>query len=370
MSWDEDIGAINSSIEAAHRWRAIVDNDAFGVEGVVDGKPVVSFASNDYLGLSTYPDVIAAAAQALTRWGAGSGSARLISGARPIHRQLEDELAAWKHSEAALLLPTGYMTNLAVLSALGTEHVTILSDELNHASIIDGCRLSRAAVIVYPHRDLAAVERELKAAGKAIVVTDAVFSMDGDAADVSALAELCARHDALLVVDEAHAVLEDEPDLGAATVLRVGTLSKTLGSAGGFVAGDRTLIEHLTNRARPFIFTTAGSPADAAAALAALHVLLSSEGAALVARLRHNVERVRPGHRSPIVPIHVGEEQRALELSQQLFERGAWVPAIRPPSVPDGTARLRIGLSAAHQDHHIDLLVGALAEVAGVGPNA
>ena len=374
MTWAEWVAGECDSIAAAGRWRATRDLDAAGPAGLLfdeDGRArsVVSFASNDYLGLSQHPAVVAAAHDALARWGAGAGAARLIVGSRPVHSELEGELAAWKSAERALVFPTGFAANLGVLSTFGGPGVLVCSDELNHASIIDGCRLGRSDVVVYPHRDLATLERTLSAtrAARAVVVTDTVFSMDGDMAPVDGLLEICARHRALLVVDEAHAVLgPDLPPAENVAVLRVGTLSKTLGSLGGFVAGARSFIELLVNRARPFIFTTALSPADAAAALAALRVVRSAEGDYLRALLRTHVARVAPGHPSPIVPIVLGDERRALAASAALLEAGLLVPAIRPPTVAPGTSRLRIALSAAHTEDQIGLLVEALAKVVGV----
>ena len=340
---------------AAGRWRSIADLD--------DG--LVSFASNDYLGLSRHPAVVAAAHAALDRWGAGAGAARLVAGSRPVHSELEAALAEWLREAAALLFPTGYAANLGVLTTFAASpDVWVLSDERNHASIVDGCRLSRAEVCVYRHGDLDHVDHLLRTSpGPTIVVTDTVFSMDGDLAPVAELAERCAARGALLVVDEAHAVLGPEPDLDGVDHLRVGTLSKHLGSTGGFAAGSRAFVDLLVNRARPFIFTTASSPADAAAALAALGVLRSGEGAGLVARLRANVDLVARGHPSPIVPVVVGDEDGAVAASVALRGRGLLVPAIRPPTVPPGTCRLRISLSAAHTGEQVHALLDALESV-------
>jgi 7-keto-8-aminopelargonate synthetase-like enzyme len=240
----------------------------------------------------------------------------------------------------------------------------ICSDELNHASIIDGCRLAAADVAVYRHRDLDHLRALLheRGARRALVVSDTVFSMDGDTADVDALVELCAQEPALLVLDEAHAVLGPTVEAGPhADLLRVGTCSKTLAALGGFVAGPRRYVELVENSARPYIFTTAPTPADSAAALAAVRVVRSPEGEALIARLRANVDRLRPGHPSPILPFMCGEEQRAVEAAATLLEHGILVPAIRPPTVAPGTSRLRVALSAAHTDAQIDRLVAALA---------
>jgi len=368
--WSQWVADQCARIASAGQWRRTRDLDAAGPAGsLIDdsgSRPVISFASNDYLGLTQHSAVIAAAHAALDRWGAGSGAARLIVGSRPIHGELEAELASWKGSERALIFPTGFAANLGVLSTLAGPDVRVCSDELNHASIIDGCRLGRGDVHVYPHRDVDAVDRLLDGTGRAIVVTDTVFSMDGDAAPVHELIEVCMKHGALLVLDEAHAVLGPHVDVpGGADVLRVGTLSKMLGALGGFVAGPQPFIDLLVNRARPFIFTTASTPADSAAALAALRVLRSAEGGALVSRLRGHVDRIAPGHRSPIIPVVLGDERRAMAASAALLERGLLVPAIRPPTVAPGTSRLRIALSAAHTDDQIILLASALRDVVG-----
>ena len=360
-------------IRAAGQWRSVRDMDGPGpllsaVEGAWPG--VVSFASNDYLGLTRHPAVVAAARDAIERWGTGAGSARLVAGARPLHRQLEEALAAWKGDEAAVLFATGYAANLGVLQALGGPGVTVVSDRLNHASIVDGCRLSRSEVVVTPHADAAAVERAVAAApGRVLVVTESVFSMDGDGAPLDDLVALCAHHGALLVVDDAHAVLAPVPaPAGGGAVMRVGTLSKALGSLGGFVAGPRAICDLLVNRARTFVFTTASTPADTAAALAALAVARSSEGDALRARLRAHVERLRPGHPSPILPVFVGDEEQALAASAALLDLRLLVPAIRPPTVAPGTSRLRISLNAAHTTEQIDQLVDGLASLGLGGP--
>lgn len=351
-TWADWVDAECRAVQAAGRWRRVVDLD----EGLVN------FASNDYLGLSQHPAVVAGAHAALDRWGTGAGAARLVAGSRPVHGELEAALAGWKGEEAAVLFPTGYAANLGVLATFASAGATrILSDERNHASIVDGCRLSRAEVCVYRHCDLDQVDDLLRSApGPAVVVSDTVFSMDGDVAPVDALAERCANHGALLVLDEAHAVLGPHPDLDGVDHLRVGTLSKYLGSLGGFVAGPRPFVDLLVNRARPFIFTTASSPADAAAGLAALDVLRSDEGAALLGRLRANLDLVAPGHPSSIVPVVVGDEEAAVSASAALRRRGLLVPAIRPPTVAPGTSRLRISLSAAHTADDVARLLAGL----------
>ncbi|MBO0806709.1 MAG: 8-amino-7-oxononanoate synthase [Actinobacteria bacterium] len=363
MSWDDWALSERAEIVAAGRWRTIRELDGSGPVVHLDGSEVVSFASNDYFGLSRHPTVRSAAHEAIERWGTGAGSARLIVGSRPLHAELERELADWKRAEQALLFPTGFAANLGVLSVVGGPGVTIISDQLNHASIIDGCRLARGPVQIYRHGDVGHVARLLKDAARAVVITDAVFSMDGDLAPIADLARLCAARDALLVIDEAHAALGPEPPPVGTPVLRVGTLSKMLGSAGGFVAGSGPLVDLLINRARPFIFTTAPAPATTAAALAALRVLRSGEGDALRARLAALTGRVWPGHPSPIIPVVLGDESSAAAAARALLARGLLVPAIRPPTVPAGTSRLRVALSAAHSDEQIGRLRQGLAAV-------
>ena len=317
-------------------------------------------------------------------------ASRLVTGSRPVHADLEHEIAEWKGTEAAVCFPTGFAANLGVLSVLGGPGVRVFSDELNHASIIDGCRLSRSDASIYRHRDLADLERMLAsdvrtAGAPALVVTDSVFSMDGDIAPLDELLELCLRHGALLVIDEAHAVLGPHLAMSAlsedarANVVRVGTLSKTLGALGGFVAASRDAVDLLINRARSYIFSTALPPADAAAALAALRMLRSADGDALVRRLASLVGQLSdaglaaPDHPSPIVPVVLGTEQAAMDASARLLDAGLWVPAIRPPTVPAGTSRLRVTLSAAHDDAEVGRLIHALAALptpVSVGANA
>jgi len=370
-TWAARVAARNESLAAQGRWRVPLTFDARGPEGVLtaDDSKVVAFASNDYLGLSAHPAVAAAAHDALDLWGTGAGASRLVTGSRPCHEELEADLARWKGAERATVFPTGFAANLGVLSAFGADDVRICSDELNHASIIDGARLARAETAVYRHGDVDHLAALLDGAtGPTLVVTDVVFSMDGDVAPVTQIAELCRRHGSLLVLDEAHAVLEPDlgPELVEVDVLRVGTLSKTLGALGGFVAGARPFIELLENSARSYIFTTALTPPDAAAALAALRILSTPEGAALRDRLARHVARVAPGHPSPIIPIVLGSDDRAVAAAAALRHHGVWVPAIRPPTVPPGTARLRVTLSAAHTDDHVSLLLDALAHIGPV----
>ena len=370
--WSSWLGGRIATIRDEGRWRSHREFDALGPRGTlrhVDGTrhEVVSFASNDYLGLSHHPATAAAAHEAIERWGTGSGASRLVTGNRPVHEELEQALAAWKGTERAQLFPTGFATNLGVLTTLGTAGVRIVSDELNHASIIDGARLARAEVAVTPHGDLGALERCVAdAPGPVLVAVDTVFSMDGDALDVAPVADICRRHGALLLLDEAHAVLGPNPsaeDLAGVEVIRVGTLSKALGSLGGFAACSRQVGDLLVNSARSAIFTTGLSPADAAAALAAVAIVTGPEGDDRRAMLRRHIDRVRPGHASPIVPIVLGDERRAVAASDALLDRGLLVPAIRPPTVAPGTSRLRVTFSAAHTDDEVTHLLHALDEI-------
>jgi len=382
-AWAEWFDAECRLVDEAGQWRAPRDFDAAGPAGLLtigaNRAPVVSFASNDYLGLSQHPDVKAAAHVAIDRWGTGAGAARLIVGTRPSHGELEAALAAWRGTDAAVLFPTGFAANLGVLTTFGGAGTTICSDERNHASIIDGARLARADVSIYRHADPDDLDRALTHAavtrpgGRTIVATDTVFSMDGDVAPVAALVEICRHHGSLLVLDEAHAVLGPDPTpdddglLDGVDLIRIGTLSKTLGSLGGFAAGTRRAVDLLVNRARSYIFTTAGTPADTAAGLAALTVVRSAEGDALRTHLRGLVERLAPGHPSPIVPIVIGGERDAVAAAQALLDHGLLVPAIRPPTVAPGTSRLRVALSAAHSINQVDQLAVALGRL-GVAP--
>ena len=362
--WDAIAGDALQAVADANQRRAPRDLDGGKPETVLSstGQPVVSFASNDYLGLTQHPAVRAAASAAIDAYGTGSGSARLIVGSRPVHSRLEERIAAWRRTEAAVLFTTGYAANLGVLDTMGRWASVICSDELNHASIIDGCRLALAPTRIYAHRDAAAVDQLLgDADGPGIVVSDSVFSMDGDRAPLADLSSVCAQHGALLILDDAHLVLDHpEPLHPGCRVLRVGTLSKAVGSLGGFVGGPRTFTDLLVNKARSYIFTTATAPAAAAAASAAIDVIESGEGDRLRARLRANIDRVRPGHPSPIIPIIVGDEDRAVATSAALAAEGVLVPAIRPPTVPVGTSRLRVTVSAAHTDDDLKRLAEAL----------
>ena len=356
--WTREALAALQSAGRRRTLRAVRPLDAVTVE--LDGRRLKLFSSNDYLGLSADPTVRAAAAGAAIQDGMGPRGAALVCGFTEAHEALEAGLAELKQSEAALLFPTGYQANLAVLSALGTEGATVFSDALNHASIIDGCRLSRARVEVYAHRDMDDLERRMKATpGRRVVVTDEVFSMEGTLAPLRELAALRDRYGFVLVTDAAHSTLvfgarggglPDATGLADAVDFQVGTLSKAFGTLGGFVACSAMRREWLLNVGRTFIFTTAPPLPIVAAAHAALLAATPQRRALLWAR----VEQM--GARSPIVPFVVGTEADAMALSARLLEAGFHVPAIRPPTVPVGTSRLRVALSAAHCADDVEAL--------------
>jgi 8-amino-7-oxononanoate synthase len=354
MTWTTWVNAQLDALRVAQRWRCAQALDA----------SLISFASNDYLGLSVHPRVRAAAAQALDRFGLGAGASRLVAGTHAIHIELETAIAAWQRCERALVFSSGYAANLAALSTLGSSDVALFSDELNHASIIDGCRLSKAKTHIYRHCDFDHLEDLLRSTpARKLVVSDVVFSMDGDVAPLDELSSLCARHDALLILDEAHAVLQPAGRQLACEVLHVGTLSKALGSQGGWIAGSNALIELLTNTARSFIYSTGLSIPNAAGALAAMKIYTSSEGDILRDVLQRNVHSLQPNHPSPIVPVIFGSEADALTASAHLREHGVFSPAIRPPTVPHGTSRLRITLSASHSEDDMTHLLQALTSL-------
>jgi glycine C-acetyltransferase/8-amino-7-oxononanoate synthase len=358
-------------------------------EVVVDGRRLLHLASNNYLGLATHPEVTAAASDAALHWGAGSGSARLITGGFRLHEELEAALARLKSCPDAVLFSSGYLANLGTISALVDRDDAVFSDALNHASIIDGARLSRAEVAVYEHADAGHLESLLSAwrrsrpRQRALVVTDSVFSMDGDLAPLPDLLEACRRHGAILMVDEAHATGVVGPGgrgavahfaLEGKVPVVMGTLSKALGAAGGFVAGSEALCDFLRNRARSFIFDTATAPPAAAAARAALGVLerdpaRPERARALARRLAGGLAAAGYPVDAPaaaIVPVVVGAPGAALRLSAALLDEGILVTAIRPPSVPPGTARLRATVMATHTDEQLD---GAVEKFAALRRN-
>jgi 8-amino-7-oxononanoate synthase len=355
----------------------------------VDGRVLAAFCSNDYLGLAAHPRVVEALREGAQLYGAGSGASHLVSGHGRAHAQLEERLAEFvaPHLESAraLYLCTGYMANLAVLTTLGAEPDTmIFSEALNHASLIDGARLARAGVTVYPHGDLDALAAQLAAssAPAKIVVTDSVFSMDGSLAPLPGLLALCERHGAWLFVDDAHGfgVLGEHGrgalehfGLRSPNLVYVGTLGKAAGVGGAFIAAHASVIELMIQRARPYIYTTAAPPALAHALLTSLDIIGGDEGRALRAQLAALIARLdrelklerwqRLASSTPIQPVIIGSNDEALRAAAGLHQRGLWVPAIRPPTVAAGTARLRVTLSATHTQEQVAQLAAALNQL-------
>ena len=350
-----------------HRRLRMVESPQ-GPQVLLDGKAVMLLCSNDYLGLADHAQVRCAASDAAMHWGAGAGASRLVSGSMTVHAELERRLAEFKGKPSALLFGSGYLANTGVVSALAGRDEVVLSDELNHASIIDGCRLSRAETFVYRHRDTEHLEWGLRKARDraALIVTDGVFSMDGDVAPLAELAELADRHGCRLMVDEAHATgclgpggrgsvaaagLSDEVDVV------MGTLGKALGSYGAYVCGNRELTEYLVNVCRPFIFSTALPPSVVLGAQRALELIQQRPGR--IERLHANADELRQGLReeglevsdsqTQIVPLVVGDAEAAMALCEGALDRGVFAQAIRPPTVPSGTSRLRMTTMATHR---------------------
>ncbi|MFO0871858.1 MAG: 8-amino-7-oxononanoate synthase [Pirellulales bacterium] len=355
----------------------------------MDGQTYVNFGSNDYLGLAASAEVTAAVRTALDECGWGSGASPLVTGRDSHHARLEAELADFEGTAAALLFPSGFAANVGAVTALAGRGDLILSDAKNHASLIDGCRLSGARIQIYPHGDMEVLEHFLKQAGsfrRRLLVTDSLFSMDGDLAPLDRLAALAERYRAMLLVDEAHATgVLGEQGRGACELFgveeyvtaRVGTLSKALGSSGGFVVGSRSLIDWLANRARSYVFSTAAPGPCAAAGLAALEVVRREPERrrrllAAATELRHLLARdgwQTGASRSQIIPLFIGTPQRTVELAQQLRTRGFWVPGIRPPTVPDGESLLRISLTCEHTLEQREALRAALRSLVTSAPH-
>ncbi|MGE5194365.1 MAG: 8-amino-7-oxononanoate synthase [Deltaproteobacteria bacterium] len=355
----------------------------------VDGRELLNFSSNDYLNLAHDPRVVAAAREALDRAGAGATASALVSGRTPWHVELENRLARFERQAAALLFPSGFAANVGTICALAGKDDTIFSDRLNHASLIDGCRLSHAQVRIYGHDDLAELEgglRKCPASGRRLIVTDSVFSMDGDLAPLPELCDLAERFRAILMVDEAHATgVLGERGRGVAELqgveervtVRVGTLSKAVGALGGFVAGSQPLVDWLWNRARPQIYSTALPPAVCAAARAAIDIieaeperrryLLQLAGEFRRKLIEAGFATVRNGV-GPIVPILLETPDRAMHAARQLEQEGFLAAAIRPPTVPPGTSRLRFTLTSEHKPADVEALVGALQRAGGYFP--
>ncbi|MGH7846794.1 MAG: 8-amino-7-oxononanoate synthase [Candidatus Binatia bacterium] len=350
---------------------------------IVDGREVLNFCSNNYLGLANHPALRAAAKEAIDRYGCGSGASRLISGNMELHERLEERIARLKGTEGALLFNSGYQANTGLLSCLAGAGDTIFSDALNHASIIDGCRLTHARVVVYPHFDLNRLEDELRrsAAGKKLIVTETIFSMNGDEAPLSEIVELAERFDAHVMVDEAHATGVCGPNgagvvaklgFGERVFVQMGTLGKALGGFGAYVAGSRALRELMINRCRTFIFTTSLPPSVLATSIAAIELLEKEPQRRLA--LWHNCRALRDGlkkvgfnlgdSQSQIQPVMIGDARECMALSARLFEKGVYCQGIRPPTVPAGTSRLRVTVMATHTHEHLRRALRAFEEVA------
>jgi len=363
-----------------YRQRPLLESPQ-GPEVVVDGQRLLAFCSNDYLGLANHPEVIAAWQAGAERWGVGGGASHLVIGHSAPHHAVEEALAELTGRPRALLFSTGYMANLGAITALVGQGDTVLQDRLNHASLLDGGLLSGARFSRYLHNDAASLANRLgKATGNTLVVTDGVFSMDGDLADLPALAAVARASGAWLMVDDAHGLgtlgaqgggIVEHFGLGVDDVpVLIGTLGKACGTAGAFVAGSEDLIEALVQFARPYIYTTSQPPALACATLKSLELLRRESWrrehlAALIRQFRQGAEQIGlqlMDSPTPIQPILIGDSAQALKLSRLLRERGLLVTAIRPPTVPAGSARLRVTLSAAHSEAQVQLLLNALAE--------
>jgi 8-amino-7-oxononanoate synthase len=348
----------------------------------LDGQEVLNLSSNNYLGLANHPAIRAAAKEAIDRYACGSGASRLISGNMTLHLELEESIAKLKGAEAALVFNSGFQANLGLLSTLVGEGDVIFSDALNHASIIDGCRLSRAEALIYPHCDLDRLESDLKRTqknSKKLIVTETVFSMDGDIAPVREIADLAARHGAVVMVDEAHATgvfgpngggIVEEMGLGGQVLIQMGTLGKALGGFGAYVAGSRHLRDLLINRCRSFIFTTSLPPVVIAMAIAAIDIIKKEPQRRRALRdnsqtLREGLERMgfslgRSG--SQILPLMVGDSAKCMILAERLLQNGVFAQGIRPPSVPPGTSRLRIVPMATHTREQMEQALRAFKD--------
>jgi glycine C-acetyltransferase len=351
-----------------------------------DGREVINLASNNYLGLTTHKALRKAAVEAAKEYGAGAGAVRTIAGTMELHMQLEEQIAKFKDTEACVVFQSGFTANAGTVSAVLGKEDLIISDELNHASIIDGARLSRATIEVFKHKDVNDCERILREhasfPGKKLIITDGVFSMDGDLAPLPELCTLAEKYDCIMMVDDAHASgvmgrngrgTIDHFECHGRVHIQVGTLSKAIGVMGGYVCGSRDLIDFLYLRARPFLFSTSHTPATAAACMAAFTVLDSPEGEKLVKKLWKNSktfkrELKKRGFQfkvseTPIVPIHVGDAAKAFEFSRKLFEAGVFAPAVGYPTVAEGKARLRAIVSAGHKKEQLVRAADILAEI-------
>ncbi|MDY6843624.1 MAG: 8-amino-7-oxononanoate synthase [Thermodesulfobacteriota bacterium] len=340
----------------------------------IEGKRFILLSSNNYLGLTTHPQVIEAAVMATKKYGTGAGASRLISGNMELHEVLEEKIATFKHGERAIAFPTGYMANVGLISSLMDEGDLVISDELNHASIIDGCRLSKARSVVYRHRDMTHLEEVLstsKNQKNKLIVSDGVFSMDGDIAPLPEILDLAETYDAYVLLDDAHATgvigksgrgTAEYFEIMSKRLIQMGTFSKALGSLGGYVIGSEMIIDYIINRARSFIFSTGMPPAVAAASIAALDLL--ENDTSIITSLWENVSYVKDGLKgldyqilsdeSHIIPVFVGDAHKCMILSGALFDNGVYAAGIRPPTVPEGQSRIRVTVMATHTKEDLD----------------
>ncbi|MFT5502694.1 MAG: 8-amino-7-oxononanoate synthase [Gammaproteobacteria bacterium] len=383
MKFDLEETLNEARVSGLYRSRRVSES-AQSVHTVINGKPLIAFCSNDYLGLANHPEVNSAFKSAIDQWGSGSGSAHLINGHSRIHHECEEQLARLTGRDRALLFSTGYMANIAVATTLVGRRDFIFQDKLNHASLIDAARLSRATTHRYRHNDLDHLEYQLgrsDQAGRKLIMTDGVFSMDGDQAPLSELTRLADKYEAWTMVDDAHGFgvlgesgggLLDSLSLNQSQVpVMMATLGKAVGTAGAFVAGSDALIESLIQSARPYIFTTAMPPAIAAATLCSLNMIETESWRRerLKSLISHFKNRINGlgcrllDSNTAIQPIIIGDNQLCNDLSAQLYQRGFLVTAIRPPTVPKNTARLRVTLSAQHSVDDIDGLIDSLADI-------
>lgn len=344
----------------------------------IKGKNLINFCSNDYLGLSDHPKVVERAIEIMKKHGVGAGASRLVSGNYGIHEELESDISKFKGTESSIVFPSGYMANMGTIQALVGKQDAVIIDRLDHASIVDGARLSGAKLLVYSHKDMADLEKVLSKAKtfrRRLVVTDHVFSMDGDIAPVNELIDVCEKNETLLMIDTAHSTgvlpMEIKNKAAISELIIMGTLSKAVGSLGGFVSGSQQLIEYLRNKARTFVYTTALPPSIAAASIAAIEIIGKDDS--FRKTLWQNVTYLQTklktlslntlGSQTQIVPILMGDAGKAVKISDHLFDKGILLTAIRPPTVPKDTSRLRLTVTAKHTKEDIDLLATRLSEV-------
>ncbi|WDN89210.1 hypothetical protein BuS5_02178 [Desulfosarcina sp. BuS5] len=355
----------------------------------INGREVILFSSNNYLGLANHPALKKAAVSVLQNYGSGAGASRLISGNLEIHEELEQRIAAFKKCSAAIIFSTGYMANIGAITSLAGKNDLILSDQLNHASIIDGCRLSTAETKIYPHKDLAALEKILRQAlsrhekggyNNIFFITDGIFSMDGDITPLPDLLKIADRYNAFVILDDAHATGVIGKNGGGTAeyfdladnehLIQIGTFSKAMGSLGGYVAGHELIIEFLRNRARSFIYSTALPPSVSASSIAAINILEKDK--ALLQSLQHNIDRFKKGIteigygsveiETPIIPIIIGDADLTMEFADTLLKKGIYAPGIRPPTVPENQSRIRVSLMSSHTGDQIDTALSVFEE--------